>query len=72
MKVGIVGCGFVGSSAAFAIVLRGVASELVLIDINSQLAQERRDPEGGAKSIAPLIFPIQRLYVVKRSKRQEF
>jgi L-lactate dehydrogenase len=38
MKVGIVGCGFVGSSAAFAIVLRGVATELVLIDINRKLA----------------------------------
>ncbi len=38
MKVGIVGSGFVGSSAAFAIVLRGVASELVLVDINRKLA----------------------------------
>jgi L-lactate dehydrogenase len=38
MKIGIVGCGFVGSSAAFAIVLGGVAPELVLVDINQKLA----------------------------------
>ena len=38
MKIGIVGSGFVGSSAAFAIVLRGAASELVLVDINHNLA----------------------------------
>lgn len=38
MKVGIVGAGMVGSSAAFAIVMRGVASEIVLIDRNEKLA----------------------------------
>lgn len=39
MKVGIVGCGFVGSTAAYTLVLRGVVNELVLIDVNSRLAQ---------------------------------
>jgi L-lactate dehydrogenase len=34
MKVGIVGCGMVGRSAAYAMTLRGVANELVLVDIN--------------------------------------
>lgn len=34
MKVGIVGAGVMGSAAANAIVLRGVADELVLVDIN--------------------------------------
>jgi malate/lactate dehydrogenase len=29
VKVGIVGCGFVGSSAAYAITLGGVANEIV-------------------------------------------
>jgi L-lactate dehydrogenase len=38
MKVGIVGCGFVGSTAAYALVLQGVADELVLVDINRKLA----------------------------------
>ncbi len=39
MKVGVVGCGFVGSSAAYAMALLGVASEIVLIDLNQKLAQ---------------------------------
>ena len=38
MKVGIVGCGFVGSTAAYAMALNGAASELVLIDLNHNLA----------------------------------
>lgn len=38
MKVGIVGAGFVGSTAAYAMVLDGVASEIVLIDINEKMA----------------------------------
>jgi L-lactate dehydrogenase len=43
MKVGIVGCGFVGSSSAYAMVLRGVASELVLIDMNQKLARAQAE-----------------------------
>jgi len=39
MKVGIVGSGLVGSSAAYATVMTGAASEVVLIDLNQQLAQ---------------------------------
>ena len=39
MKIGIVGCGFVGSSAGYAMTLSGVASELVLIDLNKKLAE---------------------------------
>lgn len=39
MRIGIVGCGFVGSTAAYSMVLEGVASELVLIDINRGLAR---------------------------------
>jgi L-lactate dehydrogenase len=38
MKVGVVGCGFVGSTAAYVMALGGVASELVLVDINPELA----------------------------------
>jgi L-lactate dehydrogenase len=34
-----VGCGFVGSTAAYTLVLRGLVSELVLIDINAKAAQ---------------------------------
>jgi L-lactate dehydrogenase len=39
MRIGIVGCGLVGSTAAYSMVLEGVASELVLIDINRDLAR---------------------------------
>jgi L-lactate dehydrogenase len=38
MKIGIIGCGFVGSSSAFAIALVGAATELVLVDLNADLA----------------------------------
>lgn len=39
MKVGIVGSGNVGATAAFAMVLRGAASEVVLVDKNPDLAR---------------------------------
>lgn len=39
MKVGIVGAGFVGSTAAYTMTLEGIASELVLVDLNEKLAQ---------------------------------
>lgn len=39
MKVTVVGAGMVGASAAFAMVLRGAASEVVLIDRNRALAE---------------------------------
>ena len=39
MKVGIVGCGFVGSTSAYTMALGGAASEIVLIDLNPKLAQ---------------------------------
>lgn len=38
MKVGIVGVGAVGSTAAYAMVLNGVGNELVLVDYNPKLA----------------------------------
>jgi L-lactate dehydrogenase len=34
MKIGIVGCGMVGSSSAYALVMRGVGREIVLVDVN--------------------------------------
>ena len=39
MKAGIVGCGFVGSTAAYTLVLKGLVSELVLIDVNAKAAR---------------------------------
>ncbi|MGG7536237.1 L-lactate dehydrogenase [Rhizobium sp. 12,4] len=39
MKVGIVGAGMVGSATAYALGLRGVASEVVLVDLDPALAE---------------------------------
>jgi L-lactate dehydrogenase len=39
MKIGIVGCGMVGSSAAYALVMRGVGREIVLVDLNNARAE---------------------------------
>ena len=39
MKVGIVGCGLVGSTAAYAMALEGAARDLVLIDLNPAMAR---------------------------------
>lgn len=43
MKIGIVGCGFVGATAAYAMVMRGVGREIVLIDKNAQRAEAEAD-----------------------------
>jgi L-lactate dehydrogenase len=43
MKVGIIGCGAVGSTAAYAMALQGTASEIVLIDINVKLARAQAE-----------------------------
>jgi len=39
MKIGIVGAGMVGSSSAFALVMKGVGREIVLVDLNRARAQ---------------------------------
>ncbi|WP_445679850.1 L-lactate dehydrogenase [Radicibacter daui] len=39
MKIGIVGAGFVGSTAAYAMVMRGIGSELVLVDLSRARAE---------------------------------
>ncbi|GAB4441761.1 MAG: L-lactate dehydrogenase [Anaerolineae bacterium] len=36
MKVGIVGSGLVGSTAAYALVMRGIGREIVLVDLNEK------------------------------------
>lgn len=43
MKIGVIGAGMVGSSAAYAVVMAGVASELVLVDVNEKLASAQAD-----------------------------
>ncbi len=43
MKVGVVGTGLVGSTAAFAMVMRGVGGEIVLVDKNLPRARAEAD-----------------------------
>jgi L-lactate dehydrogenase len=43
MKIGIIGSGFVGATAAYAMVMRGVGREIVLVDLNKERAQAEAD-----------------------------
>lgn len=43
MKIGIVGTGYVGSTAAFALVMQGVGREIVLVDLDEKRAQAEAD-----------------------------
>lgn len=43
MKIGIVGSGLVGSTAAYAMVMRGVGREIILVDLNKERAQAEAD-----------------------------
>lgn len=49
MKVGIVGAGMVGSAAAFAMIMQGEASEIVLVDLDT--ARARAEAEDIAHAI---------------------
>ncbi len=43
MKIGIVGSGLVGSTAAYAMVMRGVGRSIVLVDVNRERARAEAD-----------------------------
>jgi L-lactate dehydrogenase len=43
MKIGIIGSGMVGSTAAYAMIMRGVGREIVIVDLNKQRAQAEAD-----------------------------
>ena len=43
MKIGIVGSGFVGATAAYALVMRGVGREIILVDANKERAAAEAD-----------------------------
>ena len=51
MKIGIVGAGFVGSACASSMLLRGSCHEIVLIDINKQLASGRGNDLSDARGV---------------------
>ena len=55
MKIGIIGAGFVGSTAAYAMALRGVGSEIVLVDLNEKAARAQAEDISHA---TPFAHPI--------------
>ncbi len=55
MKIGIVGSGFVGAATAYALVLRGLGSEIVLTDVNFKRAQAEADDILHA---VPFVHPV--------------
>jgi L-lactate dehydrogenase len=57
MKIGIVGCGLVGSTSAYALVMRGVGREIVLVDLNRARAEaEANDLYHAVPFASPLII----------------
>ena len=56
MKVGIVGAGHVGSTTAYALTLRGSATEIVLSDMNAQRASAQAEDVAHA---VPVSFPTR-------------
>jgi len=43
MKIGVIGSGFVGSTSAYAMLMRGIGREIVLLDVNKARAQAEAD-----------------------------
>ncbi|MGD0339881.1 MAG: L-lactate dehydrogenase [Bacteroidota bacterium] len=56
MKIGIVGSGVVGATAAYAMVMRGVGREIVLVDKNAQRARSEADDISHA---IPFAYPLR-------------
>src|SRR5262245_18335954 len=56
MKIGIVGCGLVGSTSAYALVMSGVGREIVLVDLNRARAEAEANDIYHA---VPLAHPLR-------------
>ena len=56
MKIGIVGSGLVGSTAAYALVMQGIGRRVVLVDLNKMRAQAEADDIFHA---VPFAHPMQ-------------
>ena len=54
MKVSIIGSGMVGATTAYALVMRGIAGEILLVDTNTQRAQAEADD---VQHAVPFAFP---------------
>jgi len=55
MKVGIVGSGFVGATAGYALVLQGVGREIALVDRNAARAFAEADD---IRHAVPFAYPL--------------
>ncbi len=56
MKIGIVGSGLVGSTAAYALVMQGVGREVVLVDLNAARAKAEADD---IRHAVPFSHPLE-------------
>jgi len=56
MKVGIVGTGFVGATAGYALVMQGVGREIVLVDKNAARAAAEADD---LRHAVPFAHPLE-------------
>jgi len=56
MKVGIVGSGFVGATAAYALVMQGVGRAIVLVDKNAERANAEADD---IRHAVPFAHPLE-------------
>lgn len=56
MKIGIVGAGYVGATAGYALVMRGIGREVVLVDKNSARAAAEADD---IRHAVPFAHPLQ-------------
>ncbi len=56
MKVGIVGCGYVGATAAYALVMQGIGREIVLVDKNAARAAAEADD---IRHAVPFSHPLE-------------
>src|SRR5262245_16143121 len=56
MKVGIVGSGLVGSTAGYALVMKGVGREVILVDKNADRARAEADD---LRHAVPFAHPLE-------------
>lgn len=56
MKIGIVGSGFVGATAAYAMVMGGIGREIILVDKNEKRAKAEASD---LTSAVPFAYPLQ-------------
>lgn len=56
MKIGIVGSGLVGATAAYALVMRGVGRQIILVDLDKKRAQAEADD---IRHAVPFAHPLE-------------